>query len=447
MNNPLNDLIEALGHSADVKTRELIQEGRHAHLVYYSSLCSDSRIGEHVITPFLENSEMEDFVYSLRTSGAKPTEAGELTSKLTQGYVAVFVQGRIFTLSLTNPTNKAPVETNIESNILGSRYALSEVLDESLNQIRSRYPNPELIAESYKAGRLSKLDGLVLYDSRMAEQGALEEVRKRLKRLHVDTVSSTGELMVLMNEMRFSLFPNMLVTERSDRVALALSEGKIVLLLKGSPSALIAPAAFHDFMTSLDDINNQFWLSYALILLRYISLALTLFLPGLYVSIVSYNPEIFRMQLALSIAGSRAAVPYPSFVEVLIMLFIIEALIESSIRLPRYIGATATTVGGLILGQAAQQAGLVSSIMIIIISTVAIANFVIPINTMGFAMRFVKYPIVLLASFFGILGITFGMFLLIVALCSMTSFGKPYLKLPDQFRFMKRYPRRKGGAV
>ncbi|WP_438434567.1 spore germination protein [Gorillibacterium sp. sgz500922] len=430
----------------DLKVRELALGGRRAELLYYSSQISESLILDYVMLPFIRCEDEATFLAILKMRGGEITEPKDIVTKLPQGYAAVFLSEQAVTLPLAKAANREPLETNIENTILGSKYALSEVLDESLNQIRSRYPNPELIAETFQAGSATKLDGLLLFDSSKAEEGPLNEARRRLKRLHVDTVTSTGDLMLFLNETRFSLFPNLLVTERADRIALALSEGKFVLLLTGSPNALIAPVSFHDFMTSLDDVSNPFWLSYSLILLRYASLAITLFLPALYITIVSYNPEIFRMQLALSIAGSRAAVPYPSFFEVLIMLFIIEALIESSIRLPQYIGATATTVGGLILGQAAQQAGLVSSIMIIVTSTVAIANFVIPINSMSFAMRFVKYPMVLLSSLFGILGISYGMFLLLVVLCSLTSFGKPYLSLPRRFMTTLRYPRRKRDA-
>ncbi|MFC0273977.1 spore germination protein [Metabacillus herbersteinensis] len=156
---------------------------------------------------------------------------------------------------------------------------------------------------------------------------------------------------------------------------------------------------------------------------------LTITLPALYIAIVSYNPVIFRIQLTTSIAGSRAAVPYPSFIEVFIMLFLIEALVEASIRLPKSIGPTATTVGGLILGQAAQQAGLIGSIMIIITSTVAISNFVIPINAMSFAIRVVKYPLIILAIFFGITGVISGVYCFLLYLANMRSFGEPYLRI------------------
>jgi Bacillus/Clostridium GerA spore germination protein. len=142
--------------------------------------------------------------------------------------------------------------------------------------------------------------------------------------------------------------------------------------------------------------------------------------------------------LAFSIDGSRAAVPYPSFVEVFIMLFMIEALIEASIRLPRFVGSTAATVGGLILGQAAQQAGLVSSIMIIVTSVVAISNFVIPNSSFSYSIRALKYVFVLVATFYGMVGIIVTLFLIVVYLCHLRSFGQPYLAVNMQKDQQKR---------
>ncbi|RIE03736.1 hypothetical protein D3H35_10015 [Cohnella faecalis] len=168
-----------------------------------------------------------------------------------------------------------------------------------------------------------------------------------------------------------------------------LKRGKIVIVIDGSRFASYCPSVFSDFMHAMDDEYEMFWMSRALLLLRYLSLFLTLTLPAAYISIVSYNPEIFRVQLTLSIAGSRLVVPYPSFIEVFIMLFMIEALTEASLRLPRYIGSTAATVGGLILGQAVQQAGLVSSIMIIVTSSLRfpISSFRTPRSATPFDLR------------------------------------------------------------
>ncbi|GAA3328943.1 hypothetical protein GCM10020331_074960 [Ectobacillus funiculus] len=157
---------------------------------------------------------------------------------------------------------------------------------------------------------------------------------------------------------------------------------------------------FYDFMNSMEDNYRSYWITKSTKILRYTGLLISLILPGTYVAVTSFNPEIFRVQLALSVAGSRVGVPYPSYLEVLFLLLIMELLIEASIRLPKSISGTATTVGGLILGTAATEAALASNIMIIIVSAVAISNFAIPINEMSFAIRVTKILAIVLCVCF-----------------------------------------------
>ncbi|WP_311198761.1 spore germination protein [Paenibacillus hexagrammi] len=182
-------------------------------------------------------------------------------------------------------------------------------------------------------------------------------------------------------------------------------------------------------MASMEDFYQNYWISRFVVILRMLGLFVSTTLASWYVGLVSYNPEVLRVQLSLSIAGSRASVPYPSYVEVFFMLIMTEMLIEASIRLPKSIGSTATTVGGLILGQAATQAGLVSNIMIILIAAVAISNFVIPINMMSFGMRVAKYVLLLFTTMFGLMGLIAAFIGLVAYLASMESYGQPYLKL------------------
>jgi spore germination protein len=319
--------------------------------------------------------------------------------------------------------------TQVESAIQGPQLALSEDLNKSLNLIRSMYPSPELCVEQYTVGYESRTPLYVLFDQRHVDSMVLDNVRSKLTSINADIVHAAGELEKLLVGKRLHLFPTVLITERPDRISRSIGKGKVVVLIKGSMFALIMPATFFEFMHAIEDNYEAYWMTRFLIFLRFASIVLTITLPALYIAVVSYNPELFRVQLAFSIAASRSAVPYPSFIEVFIMLFMIETLIEASIRLPRYIGSTATTVGGLILGQAAQQAGLVSSIMIIVTSVVAISNFVIPINSMSFAIRFLKYPLIGAAIFFGLSGIAVGVFMYIAYLCNLRSFGKPYFRL------------------
>jgi len=393
-------------------------------------MCDDTKLYYLIDKPFLSCQTAEEFTQSLLTYGAvKQTDALKLNEQITLGHTVVQHMGCVYSVNVKKSLNEQSEDIKIEHVLTGPQKALAEDLLANVHMIRSRYKKQELHLEQYILGRSSKTEVMLLFDVQLAKQQLLDRIRAKLLSIDVDILQSTGQLEILMNSRRFSLFPTMLITERPDRIVLNISQGKIVILLQGSPFALILPAVFYDFMSAMDDLYQAYWVSRGLIILRYIALVLTLTLPALYISLISYNPELTRVQLTMTIAGSRAAVPYPSYFEVFFMLFLIEALVEASLRLPKFIGSTATTVGGLILGQAAQQAGLVSSIMIILTSAVAISNFVIPINTMSAAMRFVKYPLIVLAILFGFIGTVAGMFFLIGYLANLRSFDEPYLKL------------------
>jgi hypothetical protein len=257
-------------------------------------------------------------------------------------------------------------------------------------------------------------------------------VKEFLSSIDIEMFQSGEQLLDFTKKSQRVLFPTIMVTERPDRTVINIAAGKVILLVAGSPFAVLMPTVLKDQMSSMADIYQTYWIGKFLLIVRYIGLVTTITLPALYVALTSYNPEVFRAQLALSVAGSRHAVPYPSFVEVIIMLLMMELLMEASIRLPKAIGPTATTVGGLILGQAATEAGLVSNIMIIIVSLGAISNFVIPINTFSFAVRVSKYFILLLSIFYGLVGVILGIFLLLAYMVSLDSFGKPYLTFREE---------------
>ncbi|MCZ8515757.1 spore germination protein [Paenibacillus filicis] len=429
--NPMMNAIRSqLPRTDDLERTELQKDGWNLVVYRLSCLCDENLVRQTVLEPFLSSETLQDFQLSLETVGAQPADPlGDVRSPLFEGYVLIAFGSSLYFMSALKSMNEQPGDLKIESTVLGPQKALCEDLSLNLYAIRTRYPKPELKVDMYRIGEVSNTQVAMLYDTSIVDQAILSKVKAKLRKVKIDVLQAAGQLETLMNNRRHTLFPTMLITERPDRIVLNLSQGKMVLIVAGSPFALILPAVFFDFMSAMDDIYQTFWVTRTLLILRYISLLLTITLPALYISIISYTPEITRVQLTMSIAGSRAAVPYPSYVEVLIMLFMIEALVEASLRLPKYIGSTATTVGGLILGQAAQQAGLVSSIMIIITSVVAISNFVIPINTMSFAMRAVKYVLIILASAFGIIGATVGLFMLIAYLTKLRSFGLPYLKV------------------
>jgi hypothetical protein len=400
-------------------------------LIYLESMIEDNKIRKDVIDPLLLCEKESKFILHLLSlpSCKKITSFEDLEALLIGGNILIFISDSVYSYNVIKVSNNQPLDATVEMDVLGPQKGLSEDLNTNVTLVRARYPANTVKIEHQTAGTLSKTPIAIMYDVNLVDEDALKKLKKRLSEVTNDMIQSAGQLQNSLLDKKFQLFPTMMVTERPDRIAYNLAQGKIVILINGTPFGLIAPAVFFDFIAAMDDLSHTYWVARLMLLLRYAGLLITLGLPALYIAITSYNPEILRSQLSLTIAGSRAAVPYPSFFEVIFMMLAVEMLVESSIRLPKAIGPTATTVGGLILGQAAQQAQLVSSIMIIITAFVAIANFTVPINAMSFALRCARYPLILLASLFGLVGLVAGIVMMICYLSDIRSFGKPYLRV------------------
>lgn len=423
-------LKQKLEDSVDVVFQEVSYESTKAQLLYISSICDEKKLQNDITKQLMELGKPNFIEYATSLSITKQHESNEKTlNYILKGSVCLFLDDNILLIDLNKLELSATGEATVETVIQGPQKALSEEITTNLNIVRHRYPQSSLRIEELVTGKKSRTKLMIVYDKSLYDESVLTEIKKYLEKVDLDVVQAAGELQRVLTVQKRTLFPTMMITERPDRIAYNLAQGKVVLLIDGTPFALIAPAVYFDFMSSMEDLYQSFWISRFIVTLRYIGLFISLLLPAFYVGVTAYNPELFRVQLALSIAGSRMGVPYPAYLEVLFMLIMMELLTEASVRLPKAIGSTATTVGGLILGQAAVEAGLVSNVMIIIVAAVAISNFVIPINAMSFAMRVVKYILLLLTTFFGMVGLVFGVIMVIAYLANIDSFGQPYLKL------------------
>ncbi|WP_309119521.1 spore germination protein [Paenibacillus sp.] len=424
-------IIAQLKGASDLIQKTMHREQTSVDLMYVRTVADEAKVFDLLVTPFYNKAmfaNYDDYVVSLPNRVAPKSEK-EILSLLADGYAILLSGTDVYVYDVRKFPLGTIREATVETVIQGPLNAFSEDLGTNITLLRQRYNQPSLRVEKAKVGTVTQTGLTILYDSATADPNLIAELKRRIDSVTMAVVQSTGQLVQLLGEPKRSLFPRIMITERPDRATLNLSQGKVVLLMEGTAFALIAPSTFYDFLASMEDLYQQYFISRFLIILRYASLLISLTLPAAYVAVSAYNPEILRAQLALSIAGSRVPVPYPAFLEVLLMLLAMELLVEASIRLPKAIGSTATTVGGLILGTAATEASLVSSIMIIIVATVAISNFVVPINSMSFALRVAKYGILLFATLFGLIGIVLGIIALIGYLVSLESFGKPYMKL------------------
>lgn len=423
----LKDLIK----NDDFIQREVRKENLEITLYYFKSLCDEKKINDHVISSFYHTNgtkEFEEYIMSFEEWSLIEVEKTAV-EKIFNGCIIILQEHKLYSVNLAKFETRALSETTDESVLQGPKDSLSEKVGISLNIIRNRYRKETLVAKNKKLGNNTKTKVILLYDDNLCDHQALSYLNSKLKDVEVNLLQSAGQLQKVLMDSKWCPFPLFLTTERPDRVVTNLSQGKIIFLIEGSSWALLGPTRFYDFFKSMDDPVELPVVGKFLISIRYIALMTTLFLPAFYVAVISYSPEILKVQFALLIAGSRISVPFPSYSEVIFMMLIVEFLGEASIRLPRNISSSATTVGGLILGQAASQAGLIGNVMIVVIAAVALSIFVIPINAMHQAIRVIRYPLILLGSLLGAVGVLIGAFALIAYLCNLRSLGKPYMQL------------------
>ena len=262
----------------------------------------------------------------------------------------------------------------------------------------------------------------------IANNELVSEVKYRVNNINVDYLISSGQLEQLIEDNGKYSLPQLISTERPDKAANYLLEGRVILIVNGSPYSLIAPGTFVDFLSSPEDLNLKHQFSNMLKILRIISFIITLLLPGLYIAITNFHQELIPTELLFAIVASRESVPFPIIFEIFLMEFSFELIREAGIRVPSPLGPTIGIVGALILGQAAVDASIVSPILIIVVSITAISSFAIPDFSLSFHCRLLRFAYIVLGYLLGFLGICLGLFTHFLVLSSLHSFGYSYLQ-------------------
>lgn len=315
---------------------------------------------------------------------------------------------------------------NNEIVIKGPHEAFVENLRTNTSLIRRIINNENLIIENLEVGKITKTKCAICYMKNITNIDLVNEVKYRLNNLAVDSLLSASELEQLIADSNFLGIPQIISTERPDKVSKYLLKGRVVVIVNGTPYGIIMPAILIDFLTSPEDTNLKVNFANFLRGLRVLAAFITLLLPGLYVAITSFHQEILPTGLLYSILASRENVPFPIIIEILLMEFSFELIREAGLRVPSAIGPTIGIVGALVLGQAAVSAGIVSPILIIIVAITGIASFAIPDFSFGFHLRYFRFAFILLGFMAGFLGISLGLFVYICTICSLRSFGVSY---------------------
>ncbi|MCD8255125.1 MAG: spore germination protein [Oscillospiraceae bacterium] len=357
------------------------------------------------------------------------TALDDIVSDLNRGFVCVVFDELSCAISFECKSNQTRSinEPTLEKTVKGAKDAFVETLRVNTSLVRRRLRTPDLKVSQLTLGRKSSTSVALLYVQGVASDKTVSQLRSRLDAIDVDGFLSTGNLEQYITDNPSSPFPQLLHTERPDKFAMDLLDGRVGIIVDGLPLGFLLPARLADFMRVGEDRGWHFVVSTALKLMRWAALALTLLLPAAYAAIAMYHQEMLPLKMLESTISAKQEVPFSTGVEILSMLVAFELLQEAGLRLPNPVGETVSIIGALIVGQSAVDAKVISPVAVIIVATVGICGFIQPSQDFGAALRIARFALVLLAVALGMLGIMLGLALLVWYLARMDSFGVCYL--------------------
>ncbi|MFC0270548.1 spore germination protein [Metabacillus herbersteinensis] len=418
-----------------------------AIILYLDGLVDMNRMESNVINPLLTHNEdllqkpiitikeIEEELHSAQVK--KGGTIQEVVDHILSGDTVLLVSGFNQSLFISEQSwqQRSVNDPPSEPVVYGPREGFTENIRTNTSMIRRRLKTSQLKLESITIGELSKTEVVIAYLEGIAQDSIVEEVRTRLNRINIDAIEDSGYILEFIEDNPYSVFPQVLQTERPDRVVGSLLEGKIGIIVENSPFALIAPVTFFVMMNSPEDYYGRFMISTFTRWLRYLFLFVALLFPSIYIAVTTFHQELLPTNLLFSVAASREKVPFPAVVEALLMEITFEALREAGLRLPRPIGATVSIVGALVIGQAAVEAGIVSAPLVIVVSITGIASFMFASYSLTGAIRLLRFMMMFIAATLGFYGILLGVFFILVHLVQLRSFGVPYLTPVSPFNF------------
>lgn len=425
-----------------VVRRFRIAGGRDAALAYFDGFANREDLDQFVMKPLLYDAfpirgpvgteEVRTLLerHAVAHSQVKGTSTvRELADSVLHGDAALLIDGESTALLLRarRTAHRGVTEPETEAVVQGPREGFVEDLRTNTVLLRRRLRTPHLKLDDLRVGRISRTDVVIAYIRGLAPDVMIGEVKRRVSRIEIDGILDATYIEELIQDDPYSPFPQTLNTERPDTVAAHLLEGRVAILVDGTPFALIVPTTLWSLMQASEDYYGRYQIASFLRWLRYLLGMIGLLGPSLYVAITTFHQEMLPTSLLLTLAASREGIPFPSTVEALIMEIAFEALREAGVRLPRVVGQAVSIVGAIILGEAAVAAGLVSAPMVIVVATTGVASFTFPRFNLGVAIRLLRFPIIILASFLGLYGIMIGVLTILVHLVGLRSFGIPYL--------------------
>lgn len=456
--------MEELFHVCDDIKKKEINLGKNMDVSCYLTFIEVSvDMGTSALSEllkYLKGLEREEIYEALEQNALGVSDATyfktieEAGDGLLAGESILFVDG--FDKAIKIPDDGYPnmgvKQVDSEKVIRGSNEGFCESVKQNAALIRKRVRSPKVKVKQIKAGVRSKTNVYLVYMEDLVYPHLLKDIEERMKGFEIDGVLDSGVIEQLTEEKWYSPFPQFQTTQRPDRAAMSILEGRVILMSDNSPVALILPTDYNSFIRTSDDYYNRWEIASFGRILRYLASFFSMVLPGLYLAVTNFHTQILPTTLLLSFSDARRGVPFPAVIEVLIMEISFELLREAGVRLPGAMGNTIGIVGGLIIGQAAVEANLVSPIVVIVISFTALCSFAIPNEEFATSFRILKFFFIVLCAWLGFFGMLLGLLMVLIHLSQLKSFGIPYLMpfvgadlngYEDERDFLWRLPSRK----
>lgn len=396
-------------------------------IIYIPHMIDHTQLSREVMDP-LSNVQTDDVSHILEQSQFEETDDPKIiVIGILSGQVAIFHNEKVYLFFVYGPEARSVQQSETETVITGPHDAFTETAGTNLSLVRRRVKSSHLKVIKLEVGEVTKTIVFVLYIKGIADMDLVNEFVRRIRGIEIDAVYDGNMFSQYIDDFPNSLFPQFLITERPDTAVSKLVGGRILAIVDGSPSVVSAPTAFFDFFSSADDYYQRWSIGTATRMLRFIAFVITITFTAVYVSVTTYHYEMIPEALILTLRESRSKVPFPPVIEAMLMEVTIELLREAGARLPTKIGQTIGIVGGIVIGQAAVQAGLTSNILIIAVASSAISSFVIPSYVMSASIRLIRFGLILLAGIWGNFGLMVGISYIVIHLCGLTSLGTSYL--------------------
>lgn len=331
--------------------------------------------------------------------------------------------------------------------VRGPNEAFNEAMSDNIVLIRRRSRDTSLKIRILRIGSRTQTSIAVLYVEDIVKPGLVEEVERRLSQISIDKILSSSAIEEFLIDHPWSPFPQVQVTERPDKMLSALYEGRVGMIVDGTPSTIIVPCTYNAVMQSPDDYTIQPIIAGSIRVMRHIAAFIAIYLPAIYVAVVSYHPGMLPTALAITIAELRARNPFPSFLEAVMMEVLLELFQEAVLRLPKKLSGAASMIGALVIGTTIVQAGIINPLLVVVIALTALASYSMPTYNFSMALRWLRIPVLILSSILGLYGVILGILAVTIHLCSLRSFGESYVGgmfnvdlISDWKDFMVRFP-------